>query len=86
MSKGARKNPVGAKFAMIARYVLEYNDRLAVLAAELEDQVMLVRMEALDQAEEQRRVFNFAGASGRLLTKRLNVHSVADARRPEFKF
>jgi hypothetical protein len=80
------KNPDGAKYELIARYIRQYNAQLAVLAARLPGQVMLVRTEELNEPATQMRLFDFAGASGSVSAINLNVRSVIDAKSDDVKF
>ncbi len=79
-------NPDRAKYEMIARYVREYNDQLASLETRMPKQVMLVRTDELRDPGIQKRIFDFAGVSGRVSNIELNVRSVIDAKSINFKF
>ena len=79
-------DPDGAKYKLISRYVREYNAQLAVLAARMPGQVMLVKMDELSEPAIQKSIFDFAGRRGHVTELKLNVGSVIDAKSASFKF
>jgi hypothetical protein len=79
-------NPDRAKYELIARYVREYNARLAVLAEQNPARIMLVRTEELSEPATQRRIFDFVNVTGRVSAIKLNVRSVIDGKHTTMRF
>jgi hypothetical protein len=79
-------NPDRAKYELIARYVREYNARLAAVAEQNPARIMLVRTEELSEPATQRRIFTFVNVKGRVSPIKLNVRSTIDGHRPTTKF
>lgn len=86
MPEGSEGDPDGAKFALITRYVREYNDALQALAKRAPDVVMLVTTEELSEPAAQQAIFDFAGVQGRVAKAQLNVGTMADGRKSDYKF
>src|SRR5262249_14286751 len=80
------KDPDRAKYGLIVRYIREYHAQLAVWATRLPRQVMLVRTEELNEPAIQRRIFDFAGACGRVSKINLNASSLTDSKSEEVTF
>jgi hypothetical protein len=78
--ENSERDPDGAKFELIVRYVREYNDRLHALAARWPEKIMLVRTEELNEAAAQKAIFDFAGVRGRVAKAELNVGTKADGK------
>jgi len=76
---GARADRGAAKQALIRRYVAEYNQRLATLAAGTPERLLLVATEELDSATTRRKIGEFIGLPVSESVIRLNVGSTADA-------
>jgi hypothetical protein len=82
----AHINPDRAKFELIARYVKEYNARLAEMARDAPDKVKLVRTEDLGDHTVQEEIFQIAKAHGQTSTWKLNVKGTADGKKLQIKF
>jgi len=83
---GRPLNPDRTKYELIARYVRAYNERLARLASERPNQVLLIKTEQLSEPHTQMELFNFAGVRGRIAEFKLNVRSVSDGIATVYKF
>jgi Sulfotransferase domain len=81
-----RLDPDGAKFELIMRYVREYNDCIHLLAARLPEKVLLVKTEELNNATAQKALFDFIGMRGVVGKAQLNVGTIADGRKFDYKF
>jgi hypothetical protein len=79
-------NPDRAKYELIARYVREYNARLAALAEQSPARIVLVRTEELSEPATQRRIFGFVNVTGRVSAIKLNVRSVIDGKHATMRF
>jgi hypothetical protein len=77
----AALDPDDAKYALIARYVKEYNDAMHALARRFPATMMLVQTESLDDAAVQNAIFDFVGLRGFVVTTRLNVGTTDDGKR-----
>ena len=74
------------KYELIGRYVREYNAQLEIHAARFADKVVLVKTEELNEPAIQAKLFDFAGVTGHTSKHNLNVRSVTDGIRDDFKF
>ena len=79
-------NPDRAKYKLILRYVQEYTDQVSVLAATMPERVMLVKTQDLGEPFIQKRIFDFVGVKGSVSGVRLNIGSVVDAQKTDFRF
>ena len=82
----AGKDPDRAKFALVTRYLTEYNSRMEMLAVDAPDRVLLVRTEDLSRIDVQNEIFQFAGAQGRNADWRLNIRKVDDGKKNQINF
>jgi|SRR5579864_3731774 len=81
-----KRDPDSVKLEMITRYVREYNETLHAHAAKRPAKIMLVRTEDLSKAEVQRSILDFAGVSGRAVNAQMNVSTVVDGRKLDYRF
>jgi hypothetical protein len=79
-------NPDRVKYELIARYVREYNARLAAVAEQNPSRILLVRTKELGEPATQRRIFSFVNVNGRISMIKLNVRSVIDGNCTTIKF
>jgi hypothetical protein len=82
----SERDPDSVKLKMIERYVREYNEALHAHAAKRPDKVLLVRTEDLSTAAAQKSIFEFAGVSGRAVNAQMNVSTVVDGRKLDYRF
>jgi hypothetical protein len=75
----AISDPDAAKAAHIERYVVEYNERLASLAAANPGRMLLLRTEELSEPAAAQRIGQFAGVEIAMPQKSLNVGGNADS-------
>jgi hypothetical protein len=80
---GARQDPRRAKEELAYRYVTEYNERLATLAARMPERVLLLRTEELDLPSTRRRMSEFLDLPVDLSARRLNVDTDREPASPD---
>jgi hypothetical protein len=81
-----KRNIDQVKYELICRYIREYNERLQTLACRSPHQVKLVSTWQLNDFGVQDQIFRFLGSRGPSVAIKLNVHSVADGTKDEFRF
>jgi len=77
MPEDARRNRDQVKFALIKRYVSEYNARLHQMAAQMPKRVLLLRTEELDDAATRQKISEFVDRPIANSAVRLNVGTIA---------
>ena len=81
-----RSDPDSVKLEMVTRCVREYNETLHAHAAKRPQKVLLVRTEDLSKAAVQKSILDFAGVSGCLVDAQMNVSTVVDGRKLDYRF
>jgi hypothetical protein len=82
----AQDNVDRAKFDLIRRYVVDYNDQLAAVAQRLPHRVLLLNTKELNRPATQQRIFEFAGVRGRIVKLNLNTRDFSEGRHADFRF
>jgi hypothetical protein len=81
-----KRDPDGVKLEMIRRYVREYNETLHAHAARRPQKILLVRTEDLSKPAVQKSILDFVGVAGRLVDAQMNVSTVVDGRKLDYRF
>jgi hypothetical protein len=79
LPKDAKRNSDGAKRDLVHRYVVEYNEELAAIAADRPDRLLVLRTEELDAPGSRQKISDHIGCPIGMAALRLNTGSIDDS-------